>query len=136
MSEQGPEARLTLKATISPSEDEEKVISALKEIGGDEQAALSIGPGSAKLTTTNGKALVRLRDQLRDRRIRSAARRQMITGRSGHSTSLMLNRQAAAAGVVALCGSEEESALGPIYLIIESSDLEKIIDMLSGYSEA
>ena len=54
---------------------------------------------------------------------------------SGRTTSVMLNRQAAAAGVVALCGTPEESPLGPIYLTIESEDVAKIVDWLAAYPE-
>ena len=88
----------------------------------------------ARLVTEDPKALVRIRDQLRDRHIRSAARRQMLLNTSGHSTWLMLNRQAAAAGVVAICGSEDESPLGPIYLKIDSEEVQEVIDWLSAYS--
>ncbi len=88
-----------------------------------------------KLVTENAGALTRIRDQLRDRHVRSAARKQMLSNRSGRSTSLMLNRQAAAAGVLAICGSPGESPLGPIYLTIESDALDDLIDWLTAYSE-
>jgi predicted RNA binding protein with dsRBD fold (UPF0201 family) len=83
--------------------------------------------------TDEAKALLRIRDQLRDRHVRSAARRRLLLGREGNSTSLMLNRQAAAAGVLAICGSPEESPLGPIYMTIESEKLDTVIDWLTSY---
>ena len=45
----------------------------------------------------------------------------------------MFNRQAAYAGVLALCGSEAESPLGPIYLRIDSQDLDDVIEWLTAY---
>jgi predicted RNA binding protein with dsRBD fold (UPF0201 family) len=127
-------ARLVMEARISPSEDPAKVDEALMNVAGVSFREGRQSPTTARLTTEDSKALVRVRDQLRDRHIRAAARRQMLLNSSGRSTFLMLNRQAAAAGVVALCGSEEESPLGPIYLKIESERLQEVIDWLTDYS--
>ena len=125
-------ARLSLRADISPSEDPAKVSQAMRDVVGE------VGPESVReeagyLTTDDPEALSRLRDQLRDRHVRSAARRQMLLNVTRDSTSLMINRQAAAAGVVALCGSPAESPLGPIYLTIKASKIQSVIDWLTAY---
>jgi len=122
--------RLALSAAISPSEDPEKVASALINVFGEGRADLTLH-SRAELVTENPKVLVHIRDQLRDRHVRTAARRQMLVNAREGSTSLMLNRQAAAAGVIALCGSPEESPLGPIYFRIESQELDTIINWLT-----
>ena len=88
-----------------------------------------------RIFTDDPKALLRIRDQLRDRHVRSAARRRLLLNREDDSTSLMLNRQAATAGVLVVCGSPEESPLGPIYLTIESKRLDDVIDWLTSYAE-
>jgi uncharacterized protein len=126
-------ARLTLKATVSPSEDPEKVGGAMKNILGDSEADPTLGSTTLRLVSEDEKSLVRIRDALRDRHIRSAARRQLLLSSTRRSASLMLNRQAAAAGVIAICGSPEESPLGPIYLTIESDRLEAAVDWLTAY---
>ena len=94
---------------------------------------MSLG-ASVVIVTEDPAALSSIRDQLRDRHVRSAARRQLLLNLKGTSTSLMLNRQAATAGLVALCGTPEESPLGPIYLRIESGELDAVIDWLTAYS--
>jgi predicted RNA binding protein with dsRBD fold (UPF0201 family) len=127
-------ARLIVEATVSPSEDPAKVAQALGNVVGLGPDAASVGPHSARLVTEGAKPLERIRDQLRDRHIRSAARRQLILNRTGGTTSMMLNRQAAAVGVVAVCGSPEESVLGPIYLTLSSDKLDETIDWLTAYS--
>jgi len=127
-------ARLLLEATVSPSEDPAKVLQAVKNIVGESKCDITADAHSARLRTEDTMALVHIRDQLRDRHVRSAARKRMLLGSSGHSTSLMLNRQAAAAGVVALCGTPEESPLGPIYLTVHSDDIIGVIDWLTAYS--
>jgi hypothetical protein len=76
-----------------------------------------------------------LREQLRDRHIRSAARRLLLLELKGDSTSLMLNRQAATVGVVTLCSSADQSPLGPIYMTIRSKQIEAVIDWLTAYEE-
>lgn len=126
--------KLTLEARVSPSEDRGKVADALRKVVGGAPASVSSGE-AVSLSTVDNKALAFIRDQLRDRHVRSAARRQLLLSRRGDTTSLMLNRQAAAAGVVAICGSPEESPLGPIYLTIESEELDAAVDWLAPYPE-
>jgi len=126
-------ARLVLEAAMSPSEDPAKVAQAMQRVVGDVIVEVTPGSRSVNLCTEDPRALVALRDQLRDRRVRSAARRQMLLNAAGRSTSLLLNRQAAAAGVVAICGSPAESPLGPIHLTIESDKLEAVLDWLTAY---
>jgi predicted RNA binding protein with dsRBD fold (UPF0201 family) len=111
------------------------VAGALGNIVGLGEGASSVAEGSARLVTTDKKAVERIRDQLRDRHVRSAARRQLLLNRSGVSTSMLLNRQAAAAGVVALCGGPDESPLGPIYMTLASDRLDEAIDWLTGYPD-
>ena len=127
-------AKVILEATVSPSESQEKVSAALRNVVGGPVGDESADAGSARLVTEDSGALAHIRDQLRDRHIRSAARRQLLLNRRGGATSLMLNRQAAAAGVVALCGSPEESPLGPVYLTVESDRLDAVVDWLTAYA--
>jgi len=125
--------KVTLEATVSPSEDPGKVVGALQNLVGADIGGLK--NGNAMLTTDDIKAVSLIRDQLRDRHVRSAARRQLLLNSKGRKTLMLLNRQAAAAGVVAICGSAEESALGPIYATFESDDLTGVIDWLTAYGE-
>lgn len=128
-------AKITLEATISPSEDPGKVIGALEKVTGQTTDVVTSGPRAARLVTDRANTLIRIRDQLRDRHVRSAARRRLLLNREDNSTSLMLNRQAATTGALAICGSPEESSLGPIYLTIESERLDAVIDWLTSYSD-
>jgi predicted RNA binding protein with dsRBD fold (UPF0201 family) len=110
-------------------------MSALQKIVGEAESRTSLSGESATLVTRDPKALLWIRSQIRDRHIRTSARRQLIVNRTGRTTTLMLNRQAAAEGVVALCGAPEESPLGPIFLNVESDSLERLIEWISAYSE-
>lgn len=111
-----------------------KVARGLGNVIGRGAEEVLVTPASARLTTDDPMSLAHIRDQFRDRHVRAAARRQMLLKMHGQSTSLMLNRQAATVGVIAVCGTPEESPLGPIYLTIESATLETVIDWLAAYS--
>ena len=86
-----------------------------------------------RLVSEEAGALDQLRGQLRDRHVRGAARKLLLSGQKGDSTSLMLNRQAATVGVVALCSSTDQSPLGPIYATIDSRRITVVIDWLTAY---
>ncbi len=127
--------KVTLEATLSPSEDPLKVAAAISGIAGSEPSAVELLPDTARFKSQDLQILSRIKDKLRDRHVRAAARRQLLVSSAGRSASMMLNRQAAAAGVVALCGTPEESPLGPIYVAIESERLGAAIDWLTAYEE-
>lgn len=126
----------SLEARLAPSEDPEKVLGAIVNVLGDVPHSLEKGTRLVRIATHDQRSLDRLHDQLRDRHVRAAARRRLIAGRSCDRTTVMINRQAAAAGVVVVCDSEEESALGPLCLTIESRNLGKIIEWLTDYEIA
>ena len=86
-----------------------------------------------RMTTDKPGSLDSLRNQLRDRHVRGAARRILLSELRGETTSLMLNRQAAAVGVVALCSDADQSPLGPIYATLESKNITAVIDWLTSY---
>jgi len=127
--------KVRLRATVSPSEAPLKVAAAVASVLGMSPDDVEVTGTSAQVRTDDPKVLARVRDKLRDRHVRSAARRQFILNKEGGSTSVMLNRQAAAAGVIALCGTPEESPLGPIYLKVESDRIDEAIDWLASYDE-
>ncbi|HME18414.1 MAG TPA: hypothetical protein VKF15_01605 [Nitrososphaerales archaeon] len=128
-----PPARVALEATVSPSEDPGKVLESVKNVLGEVDHSVRETPRLIRVESSAPGNLDRVHDQLRDRQVRGAARRRLYVGTTGNSTTVMINRQAATAGVVALCDTEGESPLGPIYLTIESKNLEKWIVWLSDY---
>lgn len=91
--------------------------------------------GMIRLISEEAGSLNALRNQLRDRHIRGAARKLLLSELKGNSTSMMLNRQAATVGVIALCSSADQSPLGPIYATIRSKQIGAVIDWLTAYEE-
>jgi hypothetical protein len=128
-----PKFRITLEATVAPSEDPEKVLAAAKNVIGTAALTAYMTPGLVRLETSEAGSLDTLHNQLRDRRIRTTARRQLEAGRTGSSTTVMVNRQAATAGVAALCDNAEESPMGPLILTIQSEKLDELVEWLTRY---
>lgn len=126
-------AKVKVTATVSPSEDPARVATAVMNVTGEGAGSLEKEDTVVRHTSEGLASLVRLKDQLRDRQVRGAARRLLEFARKGRRTRLMVNRQAAHAGVVVLCGSPEESPLGPIYVEIESRKMDKLIEWLTAY---
>jgi predicted RNA binding protein with dsRBD fold (UPF0201 family) len=122
-----------LRASVAPSEDPQKVLAAMRHVMGDCDYSVDEAEGSIRLSSSSQRCLQKLHDQLRDRHVRDAARRLMLRLLEGDTLSLMLNRQAAAAGVLALCTTATESPLGPLRLEIESDAPLKLIDWLTAY---
>lgn len=125
--------RVELRATVSPSEDPRKVLAAMRRALGDCDCSVEEGAASIRLRSSSTRCLQKLHDQLRDRHVRDAARMLMLASLEGEVLPLKLNRQAAAAGVLALCSNAVESPLGPLNLEIETDAPQKLIDWLTAY---
>jgi len=112
--------RVRVEAPRRPTETEEAVGTALRNLFPD----LQIEFQEDRLTGTT-ENLERLRQRIRDQRIRDTARRQLLAGRRGDRTNVSLSKQAAFVGVVNFAA---ESPLGDILVEIESDDLGAVID--------
>jgi predicted RNA binding protein with dsRBD fold (UPF0201 family) len=130
-----PSFRITLQleARIAPSESPTSVQQAIENVMGDSVHKIARNGDSIRAVSSDPNCLQKVHDQLRDRHVRAAARRLLLSNRSGDKVSVMLNRQAAFHGVIALCGSAEESPLGPIHLTIASRELDSVLDWLTAY---
>jgi predicted RNA binding protein with dsRBD fold (UPF0201 family) len=130
-----PDLDITAEAQVKHTESREKVAQAVSNLfpkGGE----VRFEGDRIVFTSTKLSSLQYLKDQFRDRRVRSAARRLLLSNQEEGSlqTHLLLNKQAATAGIGSLCDDPRESALGPIVLRIRSAEVPKVIDwMTQGY---
>jgi predicted RNA binding protein with dsRBD fold (UPF0201 family) len=105
----------------------------MRQVLGGCDYSVDKGATSIRLRSTSPRCLQRLHDQLRDRHVRDAARRLMAASLEGDVLPLKLNRQAAAAGVLALCSNAVESPLGPLNLEMETGEPQRLIDWLTAH---
>ncbi len=73
-------------------------------------------------------SLDRLRELIRNQKIRDTARGQFLAGRQGDRTQVRLNKQAAYMGVVNFSAG---APLGDLVVDIESEDLDAVIDFVA-----
>jgi predicted RNA binding protein with dsRBD fold (UPF0201 family) len=125
--------RIELRASVAPSEDQQKVLAAMRQVLGDCECSIDVGEISIRMRSSSPRCLQKLHDQLRDRHVRDAASRLMLRFLEGNTLTILLNRQAATAGVIALCTTATESPLGPLTMEIESDKPQKLIDWLTAY---
>jgi len=119
--------------TINPSEDLRKIETAILNIFPD----IEINKNKMQITGVSKKieSLSRIFEIIHNRRITDAYRRTLNQNLSGNSTWFYLNRQAAYVDVIALCNEEDESPLGPIKIILDSQQIEQVIDWLTSYRD-
>jgi len=125
--------RIELRASIALSEDPKKVLAAMEAVLGECDYSVEEREHDVKLVSSNPRCLQKLHDQLRDRHVRDAARRLMLRLLEGDTLRLMVNRQAAAVGLIALCTSATESPLGPLHLEVESDSPQQLVDWLTAH---
>src|ERR687886_2028692 len=121
---------LKIESAVNPSESPQKVISAITNIFGDCSPEFKYG----SLIVASCFALGCLRiiyAQIRSRAAMGVLRRMLIDNRISNTTWFLLNKQAAAAGIVVVIEDESESPLGPIRVKVVSDELDELIDWLA-----
>ena len=118
--------------SINPSEDLQKIETAILNIFPDNE----IKNTNVKITGTSKKieSLSKIFEVIHNRRITNTYRRILNQNLSNNSTWFYLNRQAAYVDVIALCNEEDESPLGPIEIILDSQQIEQVIDWLTSFT--
>lgn len=119
--------KLRVEAEVRPTEDPAKVERAIKNIF--PTLELSLVGNVISGESTKVETLDRLHQLLRSQAILDSARSVMRRGMRGGVVQFMLNKQAAAVGKVSF--TDGESPLGPITVVIEARDVERLIDYLA-----
>ncbi len=120
--------KIEIFSSINSSEDPKKI----------ETAILNVFP-DAKIKTDNFSIisnskdlhlLEKIYDVIHSNQSQKIYQRQLEKNLENDSTWFYLNKQAAFVGTVALCEEAEESPLGPIKIVLTSSNIDRIIDWL------
>ena len=116
---------MRIKAVIYPTEDEEKIKKAVKnifDINLKKEGNYIVGE-STRISSLNI-----LKEKLKDQAIRDTARGILLNNLTDKKLSFSLNKQAAFVGIV---NFQEGSKLGVMEVEIESDDIMKIIDLIA-----
>ena len=123
---EAPRCMVSCRCAVHPSEDPEKVAHAVSFIAGD--AAVSLSHNEVVFRAAGLECLYRVRDAAASRR--RLYTRYLESNQDGDATWFYLNKQAAWAGIVAICAEADESPLGPIKVSLQSSDIDGVIRWL------
>ncbi|RLG78042.1 MAG: hypothetical protein DRO12_00575 [Thermoprotei archaeon] len=125
---------IRIEAEIRPTENEDKVIKAIKNIFFVEDVRvveLSEGLKLAVVETDEITPLFKVYEILRKQRILDTARSVFIRNSSGNVMNIKLNKQVALQGLISFVDNDDESPLGAINVVIVSDKLKEIIDWLA-----
>ena len=127
------EVTVFVETEVNPTEDEDKVQTAVNNVLGNASITVKAAQTGSTLTAeAKGKdSLVKLRNILRNDRIRDAARRLLFKSIRGNEISFFLNKQVAFAGHISFSEETAESPLGPIRFIIETDDSSQLVEWLA-----
>jgi uncharacterized protein len=115
---------VTIRTVLRPTEDPEKVRTAILNLFPESEITVEQGEVVAKTAT-----LERFMTLIRNQKILDSIRHKLLDGMAPGSTSISLNKQAAFVNRVSL--SEGRTALGNIEVTIESEDVERLIDKVA-----
>ena len=120
--------KIEILSSINPSEDQKKVETAILNVFPD--AKIKTDSFSIISNSKDLYLLEKIYDVIHSNQSQKIYQRQLEKNLDNNSTWFYLNKQAAFVGSVALCEEAEESPLGPIKVILTSSNIDGIIDWL------
>lgn len=120
--------KIDVFCSINPSEEPQKIEQAIKNILYD--VDIKINKESIKATSTKLESLQKIYVAIHSHRSKNAYRRQLNQNLRDDSSWFYLNKQAAYANVISLCSESEESPLGPIKIILNSKNIDGVLNWL------
>ena len=115
------------KSYVNPTEDMDKIIKAIANV--IEYDEIEMGEDYV-CACGNIETIRNLRDELRERKIRGAARKIMLKGISANKIHFNLSKQAALVGALNLV-DDSLCPLGEIEVKIKTDDPKKFIDWIA-----
>ncbi len=122
------DCRIDAYCSIYPSENPEKVEKAISNVLVGME--FKISNDTLNATSKNLESLSKIYETIHSRRSQKNYRRQLNKNLLDDSTWFYLNKQAAFSNVIALCSEAEESPLGPIKVILNSKNIDRVIEWL------
>ena len=127
------DCKISAYCTINVSEDVNKVRTSLSNVLTDMDEKLT--DDSLVANSNNHESLTKIYETMRSRKTKSAYRKHLMRNMTEDSTWFYLNKQAAFANVPVLCDEADESPLGPIKVVLHSTNIEDVIEWLVSDAE-
>jgi len=127
------DCKVSAYCIINASEDVNKVRTSLSNVLTDMDEKLT--GDSLVANSNNYESLTKIYETMRSRKTKSAYRRHLMRNMTEDSTWFYLNKQAAFANVPVLCDEADESPLGPIKVVLHSTNIEDVIEWLVSDAE-
>ena len=121
--------KIEMVCPVNLSEDPDKVIQAISNIF--PHSTIKNENFSLKAQSNELKSFEKIYESLISTQSQKSYTRNLENNLDGNSTWFFLNKQAAFVDQIAICDEAEESPLGPIKVILNSSNIDGIIDWIS-----
>jgi hypothetical protein len=127
------ELTVVVETEVNPTEDEDKVRTAVNNVLGNASITVKASQTGSSLTAMakGQESLIKLRNIMRNDRIRDASRRILFKSIRENKISFFLNKQVAFAGHISFSEETAESPLGPIRFTIETNDPPLLVEWLA-----
>ena len=120
--------KIEITSSINPSEDAKKIETAILNIFPN--AKIKIDNYSIISNSKDLNLLEKIYDVIHSNQLQKIYQRQLEKNLEDDTTWFYLNKQAALVGTIALCEEADESPLGPIKVVLTSSNIDSILDWL------
>ena len=120
--------KIEMYSSINPSENPNKIKVAITNIF--PHSTFKTENFSIIASSNDLNSLEKIHEIIQNKQSQKTYRRNLEKNSENNTTWFYLNKQAAFAGKVAICEESEESPLGPIKVILTSSNIDGIIDWL------
>ena len=114
---------------VNPSEDLEKIKTSILNLF--PELKIKVQDNQLSGSSNDIELLSKVIKSIKNRQTVSVLSRIMKTNMAENSTWFYLNKQAAFVDVIALCNEADESALGPIKIVLNSNNIDDIIEKLA-----
>jgi len=121
--------KIEMVCPVNLSEDPDKVIQAISNVF--PHSTIKNENFSIKAQSNELRSLEKIYESVISTQSQKSYTRNLENNLDGNSTWFFLNKQAAFVDQVAICDESEESPLGPIKVILNSSNIDGIIDWIS-----
>ena len=120
--------KIELLCSVNPSEDPKKIEKAISNVF--VHSTINTENFSVSAQSKDLKSLEKIYETIHTNRSQKIYRRNLEKNLENDTTWFYLNKQAAFVEKIAICEKADESPLGPIKVILTSSNIDGIIDWI------